>query len=76
MKKFFLTWLTALLISFSINATESEIDIRYDGIYLNHITLSQLEKVYHDYKYRDYIYMPNWQYPPIFCNHCLLILRA
>lgn len=70
MKKFFLTYIltyiTILFFSATVNATEPEIDIRYDGIYLDHITLSQLEKVYQDYKYRDYIYMPDWQYPPIF----------
>ena len=53
------------LISFSLQAKE-QIDIRYDGIYLNGVTLSQLETIYKDYNYRDYLYMKDWKYPPIF----------
>ena len=47
-------------------AAAAKVDIRYDGIYLDRVSLAQLEKVYNDYGYRDYIYMPDWQYPPIF----------
>ena len=66
MKKIFLIYISLLFLSLSAHATEPDIDIRYDGIYLNHITLTQLKKIYQDYKYKDYIYMPDWQYPPIF----------
>jgi len=63
-KKFFI-YFSLYLISFSLQAKE-QIDIRYDGIYLNGVTLSQLETIYKDYNYRDYLYMKDWQYPPIF----------
>lgn len=59
-----------LLISFITPsfANEPNVDIRYDGIYLKHITLQQLYMIYDDYDYRDYIYMPDWKYPPIFLD--------
>ena len=53
-------------VHMALFATETKIDIRYDGIYLDHINLAQLEKVYKDYRYLDYLYMPEWKYPPIF----------
>lgn len=68
MIKFLLTYLLGLLFTFSAMASEPTVDIRYDGIYLNHPTLSQIEKLYNDYKYKDYIYMPDWKYPPIFLD--------
>lgn len=66
MIKKILTFLSLILYSFTVTATETKIDIQYDGIYLDHISLAQLEKVYQDYEYRDYLYMPGWKYPPIF----------
>ena len=63
-KKIFI-YLTIYFISFSLHAKE-QIDIQYDGIYLDGVTLSQLETIYKDYNYRDYLYMKDWKYPPIF----------
>lgn len=70
MKKI-ITHILCLLFSFSVLAAEdkSSIDIQYDGIYLKDITLSQLEMIYQDYEYKDYIYMPDWKYPPIFLEN-------
>ena len=65
--KFFAYLLGAVLWCQTVSAKPA-VDIRYDGIYLNHASMSQLEKVYNDYNYRDYIYMPDWQYPPIFAE--------
>ena len=67
----FLIYALFLFFTSSVLAQEDEskINIQYDGIYLRNITLSQLEMVYHDYKYRDYIYMPEWKYPPIFLEN-------
>lgn len=65
MIKKLLTYLLALLLTGTAAAKE-KIDFRYDGIYLDGITLPQLEQLYADYGYRDYIYMPDWKYPPIF----------
>lgn len=64
-KKLFI-FLLSLLLSFTSAAQETSIDFRYNGIYLNHISISQLEKLYKDYQYKDYLYMPEWKYPPIF----------
>lgn len=67
MKKLCFIFLLCLFIAFSVSASEKDtVDIRYDGIYLNHPTLSQVEKVFSDYQYKDYIYMKDWKYPPIF----------
>lgn len=66
MIKKFLTFLGIVLITSAAYAAEPKIDIRYDGIYLDHITLPQLEMLYRDYHYKDYIYMKDWKYPPIF----------
>lgn len=66
MIKKILTYTLILCFGASVFASDTKIDFRYDGIYLDHITLNQLEKLYKDYKYRDYLYMPEWQYPPIF----------
>ena len=65
MIKQFLTFLFTVSYALSVRAA-SNIDIRYDGIYLDHVSLAQLEKVYTDYGYQDYLYMPEWKYPPIF----------
>lgn len=37
-----------------------------DGIYIDEITTSELENIYQIYGYKDYIYMRDWIYPPIF----------
>lgn len=66
MKKKLLTLFFSLCFACHTYATEPKIDFRYDGIYLNHITLNELEMLYRDYGYKDYIYMPDWKYPPIF----------
>ena len=66
MIKKFLIFIQILFLTSVAYATEPKIDIRYDGIYLDHITLPQLEMLYKDYHYKDYIYMKDWQYPPIF----------
>lgn len=63
-KKIFLYFILCIL-SYSLQAKEN-IDIRYDGIYLEDITMSQLDMLYNDYNYKDYIYIKDWKYPPIF----------
>ena len=50
-------------------SAKTEIDFRPDGLYLTDITVAQLEKIYQDYDYKDYIYMPDWIYPPIFLTN-------
>ncbi|MDD4555892.1 MAG: hypothetical protein PHE89_01000 [Alphaproteobacteria bacterium] len=46
-----------------------ETDFRQDGIYVEKTTVSQLEDLFKFYKYNDYIYMPKWEYPPIYLQH-------
>ena len=36
---------------------------------LTDVTVAQLEKQYELYGYKDYIYMPDWVYPPIFLTN-------
>ncbi len=64
------------LISFFIflfcaekSCAKTEIDLRPDGLYLTDVAVAQLEKFYNDYEYNDYIYMPDWTYPPIFLTN-------
>ena len=42
---------------------------RPDGLYLKNTTIDELEKIYFVYQYKDYIFMPNWTYPPIFLQN-------
>lgn len=44
------------------------IDIKDYGIYISNISVNELEEYYKKFGYVDYIYMPDWQYPPIFLN--------
>lgn len=59
---------TCLFCWQSCNA-KPQIDLRADGLYLTDITVAQLEKLYADYRYKDYIYMPDWVYPPIYLTN-------
>ena len=61
-----LTYLFVLFYSLTTYAQEQKVEFQYDGIYLNNINLAQLQTIYDDYDYHDYMYMPGWQYPPIF----------
>lgn len=70
MKKTLFRLFLPLLLLAAANATaKTEIDIRPDGLYLTDITVAQLEKQYEQYDYKDYIYMPDWVYPPIFLTN-------
>ncbi len=69
MKNIFLRlYLLAFLLTASA-AAKAEIDLRPDGLYLTDVTVAQLEKQYELYEYKDYIYMPDWIYPPIFLTN-------
>lgn len=65
--------ITILFFCFTANAVETKkepvMEYKPDGLYLTNITVSDLEDIYQIYKYNDYIYMPNWTYPPIFLNN-------
>lgn len=41
-------------------------EYKVDGIYIHDITVAELEDFYRIYGYKDYIYMRDWIYPPIF----------
>lgn len=41
-------------------------EYKADGIYINNITVSDLEDIYRLYGYNDFVYMRDWIYPPIF----------
>lgn len=66
MKRIFWTFIFLIAAAFYAYAGEPKIKVRYDGIYLNQANLAQLEMLYRDYKYKDYLYMPDKKYPPIF----------
>ncbi len=44
-------------------------EYRPDGLYLKNTDIEELEKIYSVYQYKDYIFMPNWTYPPIFLQN-------
>lgn len=46
----------------------NKIEYKADGIYVNDITVAELEDLYRLYGYKDYIYMRDWIYPPIFLS--------
>lgn len=41
-------------------------EYKADGLYINQITVAELEDLYQIYDYKDFIYMRDWVYPPIF----------
>lgn len=63
--------LTLLLIAFFCHsavaaAPRLEMELQADGMYVSNISSAVLQRLYKDYGYADYIYMPEWKYPPIF----------
>lgn len=70
MKKIlFRLFLSVFLVAAANAAAKTKVDIRPDGLYLTDVTVAQLEKQYELYVYKDYIYMPDWVYPPIFLTN-------
>ncbi len=70
MKKIlFRLFLSVFLVASANAAAKTKVDIRPDGLYLTDVTVAQLEKQYELYGYKDYIYMPDWVYPPIFLTN-------
>lgn len=70
MKKIlFRLFLSVFLVAAANAAAKTKVDIRPDGLYLTDVTVAQLEKQYELYGYKDYIYMPDWVYPPIFLTN-------
>lgn len=72
MKKILLRFALTILLFFVPGfKTEAKavVDTQPDGIYITNVTVSELETLYEVYRYKDYIYMPNWIYPPIFLNN-------
>lgn len=66
-----LTAVTALILSvfFICGAKAPDTPVyeyKVDGIYIHDITVAELEDFYRIYGYKDYIYMRDWIYPPIF----------
>lgn len=66
---------TSLLLFFTffigaaVNQAPNSVSVqeyRGDGLYLENISIAELQEVYDIYQYKDYIYMPDWKYPPIF----------
>lgn len=77
MKKIlFRLFLSVFLIAAANAAAKTKVDIRPDGLYLTDVTVAQLEKQYELYGYKDYIYMPDWVYPPSFLPICRLTLTG
>ena len=72
MKKLLHLTVLVICLLFSSGKVSSEtpqvenISYQPDGIYINQITVAELEELYALYGYKDYIYMRDWIYPPIF----------
>ena len=50
----------------AVALSQENVAYKDDGIYVDQITVAELEDLYRLYGYNDYIYMRNWIYPPIF----------
>lgn len=37
-----------------------------EGLYVSNVNVEGLQKMYADFDYIDFIYMPDWKYPPVF----------
>lgn len=63
----------SFFLIFSASSAETEnkefIDYQPDGLYVENIKVADLENLFQVYQYNDYIYMPNWIYPPIFLKN-------
>lgn len=65
--------LLAFFLVFFAHAAETETktvtEYQPDGLYIENIKTEDLEVIYQIYQYNDYIYMPDWVYPPIFLKN-------
>ena len=61
---FFLSWLLPL----PLQAKPLEMELKAEGLYVSNPSTAVLQRMFDDYGYRDYIYMPDWKYPPLFLN--------
>lgn len=71
MGRFFITFLiliTLLLPQTAVSAEGKKLEMKLapEGIYIENINAAVLQKLFADYKYNDYIYTPDWKYPPLF----------
>ena len=65
----FLLLLTALFEPAEVRAAEPlAMELKPEGLYVDNVNVSVLQKMFADYGYKDYIYMPEWKYPPLFLN--------
>ncbi len=56
-----------LLLPFNARPAEKlEMELKAEGLFVNHVSTAVLQKMFADYGYHDYIYMPDWKYPPLF----------
>ena len=60
----FLSWLLPL----PLQAKPLEMELKAEGLYVSNPSTAVLQRMFDDYGYRDYIYMPDWKYPPLFLN--------
>ncbi len=65
----FLLLLTALFEPAEVQAAEPlAMELKPEGLYVDNVNVPVLQKMFADYGYKDYIYMPEWKYPPLFLN--------
>ncbi len=43
--------------------------LKTEGLYVDNVNVRVLRQMFADYGYKDYIYMPEWKYPPLFLNN-------
>ena len=70
-KNSFFFFLALILFSANPCLAKNQEKIKYesDGIYVQNISTKELETLFAQNAYPDYIYMPEWKYPPIFLEH-------
>ena len=49
-------------------AEQLAMELKPEGLYVDNVNVPVLQKMFADYGYKDYIYMPEWKYPPLFLN--------
>lgn len=68
-KRIILFLLMFLLLPIRLpQAAPLQMELKEGGLYVGNLNTAVLQKMFADYGYKDYIYMPDWKYPPFFLN--------
>ncbi len=62
--------LIALFFSVA-RADDKAFDMKFEpaGVFIRNVNVAVMQKIFEDYGYQDYLYMPDWTYPPLFLDN-------